>query len=100
MTYASSAERAEFLTGLRSLIDYLECNPDVPLTSHSVVYAFPADGEWDAKRAEIDRIAALVGVPAARSFGGHYLAVRAFGPVEYRAVAIPPTADRSDTESE
>jgi hypothetical protein len=95
MTYASSAERAEFLAGLRDLIDYMESNPDVPVTSYATVYAFPADDEWDGKCSEIDRIAALIGVPAVDTSGGHYLALRTFGPVEYRAVAIPS----SDTES-
>jgi hypothetical protein len=38
--------------------------------------------------AEIDAIAARLGVTA-RLTAGHYLAVRRFGTVEYRAVAIP-----------
>ena len=100
MTYANSAERAAFLAGLRNLIDYLESNPDVPVTGYATVYAFPADDEWDGKRAEVARIAALIGAPAVDTTGGHYVALRTFGPVEYRAVAIPPAADSSDTESE
>jgi hypothetical protein len=47
-------------------------------------------------RAEIDATAALLGVTARKTPCGHYVATRSFGPVEYRAVAIP----RGDDESE
>ena len=48
-------------------------------------------------RAEIDAIAVLLGVSAALTAGGHYVAVRLFGPIDFRAVAIPP---RNDDEGE
>jgi hypothetical protein len=97
MTYADPAERAAIISGLRALADYLESTPEVPAPIYSTVYTFPPDGDWAAKRAEIDAIAAPLGVIAHRSAGGHYLATRSFGPVEYRAVAIPR---RDDNESE
>ena len=47
--------------------------------------------------AEIDAIAARLGVIAHLTGGGHYVAARFFGPVEYRAVAIPR---KNDSERE
>jgi hypothetical protein len=97
MTYADPTERAALIGGLRALADYLESNPEVPAPIYSTVHTFPPDSDWAAMRAEIDAIAAPLGVIAYRTAGGHYLATRAFGPVEYRAVAIPR---RDDNESE
>ena len=88
MSYADSTERAALISGFRGLADYLESNPEVPASSYSTVHTFPPDGDWADMRAEIDAIAARLGVTA-RETGGHYVASRSFGPVEYRAVAIP-----------
>ena len=90
MTYASSTERAELIRGFRGLADYLESNPELPAPIYSTVYAFPSDGDWAQMCADVDAIAEFLRVPAGITGGGHYVAVRAFGPVEYRAVAIPP----------
>jgi hypothetical protein len=48
-------------------------------------------------RTEIDTIAAHLGVTACKTAGGHYVAMRSFGPIEYRAVAIP-RGNHSDNE--
>lgn len=97
MTYADSTERAALISGLRALADYLESNPGVPAAAYPVVYAFPPAGEWAEMRAEIDATAARLGVTPHLTGGGHYVAVRSFGPVEYRAVAIPrPGNDESE----
>lgn len=99
MTYADSAERAALISGLRALADYLESNPEVPSPIHSHVYAFPPDAEWAEMQAEINAVAGLLGVIAYRSgCAGHYYAARSFGPVEYRAVAIPPRNDNEQSE--
>jgi hypothetical protein len=98
MTYADPTERAALIGGLRALADYLESNPEVPTLIYSTVHTFPPDGGWAAMRAEIDAIAAWLGVIAYRSAGGHYVATRSFGPVEYRAVAIPPRPDSDESE--
>ena len=90
MTYSDPTERAELIGGLRALADYLESNPEVPAPGYSTVYTFPPDGDWPAMRAEIDAVAAWLGVIPRETPGGHYVAVRMFGPIEYRAVAIPP----------
>jgi hypothetical protein len=97
MTYADSTERAALISGLRALADYLETNSEVPAPIYTTVHAFPPDTEWAAMQAEINAIAAQLDAVAYRSAGGHYLACRSFGPVEYRAVAIPR---RDDNESE
>jgi hypothetical protein len=96
MTYADFTERTAFISGLRGLADYLESNPEVPAPSYSTVYTFPPQTEWAEMRAEIDAIAARLGVTAYRTGGGHYTADRYFGPVEYRAVAIPRNTERSE----
>ena len=98
MTYSDPTERAALIGGLRALADYLVSNPEVPVPIYSSVHTFPpSDDEWAGMCADIDAIAAPLGVVAHRAFGGHYVAARSFGPVEYRAVAIPR---RDDTESE
>ena len=99
MTHADSTERAALIGGLRGLADYLESNPEVPTPSYSIVFTFPPDGDWAEMRAEIDAIAARLGVIARETGGGHYVATRSFGPIEYRAVAIPPS-DSDNGESE
>jgi hypothetical protein len=97
MTYADSTGRAALIGGLRGLADYLESNPEVPAPIYSDVLTFPPDGDWTETCAEIDAIAARLGVIARETDGGHYVATRSFGPVGYRAVAIP---HRSDSDSE
>lgn len=97
MTYADPTERTAFIDGLRSLAEYLESNPGVPAPGYSTVYAFPPDREWEGAHAEIDEIAVRLDVTAHLTGGGHYVASKLFGPIEYRAVAIPR---KSDQESE
>jgi hypothetical protein len=89
MNYANSTQRAALIGGLRDLADYLESNPEVPAPIYSYVYAFPPNSDWAEMCAEIDAVAALLGVPPRLTDGGHYIAVRSFGPVEYEAAAIP-----------
>jgi hypothetical protein len=89
MTCADPAERAALIEGFRAVADFLESYPGVPVPGYAIAYVFPPDGACAAMRAEIDFIAALLGVQAAETAGGtHYSAVRSFGPLEYRAVAI------------
>ena len=92
MTFADSIERARLVSGLRGLADYLESIPEVPAPVYSSVLAFPS-GDWTGTCAEIDAAAAYLGVTAHMTGGGHYVAARSFGPVEYRVVAIPPGND-------
>jgi hypothetical protein len=89
MTCADFTKRSALIDGLRDLADYLESNPEVPTTHGATVYAFPPDGSCAEMRSEIDAIAVRLGSTAhPTAHGEHYAAIRAFGPVEYRAVAI------------
>jgi hypothetical protein len=96
---ADSDERDLFIAGLRELADFLDQNPHVPAPCRADVFVFPADADDTEMFAEVDRIARLIGVTAGAdgSPHGHYRAVRDFGPVQYRAVAIPKD-DRNDGE--
>ncbi len=83
--------RLDIIAGLRALADFLEANPDVPAPNGSIpVTYFPAL-ETDAEmRAEIDRVAGLLGSPVDPQFlpYGHHVASVSFGPVRYEAIAI------------
>jgi hypothetical protein len=97
MTYADSTERAALINGFRGLADYLESNPEVPAPAYPTVHTFPPDGDWAEMRAAIDATAVRLGVTARKTGCGHYVATRSFGPVVYRAVAIPrPGNDESE----
>ena len=100
MTYADSTERTDFINGLRGLADYLESNPEIPAPIYSTVYVFPSDGGWPGMCADIEATATRMDVPAHLTISGHYVATRDFGPIEYRAVAIPPKNGSTDEESE
>ncbi|NUW30742.1 hypothetical protein HTZ77_04800 [Nonomuraea sp. SMC257] len=86
--------RAQLIDGLRALADFLDTHPDVPTNSWAhVSYSVTANdvdgGSEDAKRAEVGRVAAILGVtPTLSDSGSHYTALRTFGPVEFRATAI------------
>jgi hypothetical protein len=85
--------RAKVIDGLRQLADYLADHPDVPVTRYGWdlnIYADSDDGDA-AATAEVDRIAAILGVTPAddTTRGGHYIATRCFGLISYRAVHVP-----------
>ena len=84
-----TAARAALIKGLRELATFLEANPTVPAPSFVEPTYFARGTDLDI-RAEIDAIAALLGIEAdpGNSEHGYYRACRAFGPVEYRAVGI------------
>ena len=95
MTYANSTERGALVKGLRALADYLESNPEVPSPGYADVFIFPLDGTDAESRAEIDVIAAQIG-QTPETICGHYVVSRFFGPVQYRAVAIPRDDDADE----
>jgi hypothetical protein len=92
--HANSEERERLTAGLRELADFLDQNPEVPAPWRADVIVFPAEGTDAEMFAEIDVIATQIGTTASdtNSSSGHYSAVRNFGPVQYRAVAIPHSA--------
>jgi hypothetical protein len=89
--YANSEERGRLIAGLRELANYLDANPVIPSPRDITVHVFPPDGSNAEMVAEIDVIAGRIGAVASTAAGqcGHYSAIRDFGPVQYRAVAIP-----------
>jgi hypothetical protein len=90
MTYASPPQRQALISGLRALAGFLESNPDVPAPEYTDVLVFPPPASDAGKRREIDVIASRIGSSAGTfSSYRHYQTSRRFGPVEYRAVAIP-----------
>lgn len=83
--------RRAFINGLLNLAIFLETHPDVPVPLASVaIRAFPAAGSDDQMQAEVDRVAALLGIeidPTHLPYG-HYMAGIAFGPIRYEFTAI------------
>jgi hypothetical protein len=85
--------KARFTRALRDLADYLDRNPalPVPKTGETVtVHASPAD---HGGRAQVDHIARLLdaSIRDETARGGHYWAVRQFGPIGYEIAAISST---------
>jgi hypothetical protein len=96
MNYYANSERRQRLTaGLRELADFLDANPGVPAPRYADVLVFPPAGSTAEMFAEIDAIAERIGASASAddSPAGHYSISVGFGPVQYRAVAIPKTAN-------
>jgi hypothetical protein len=95
--YGNDEERVRLIAGLRDLADFLDQNPAVPAPQETSVLVFPVEASDAEMFAEINTIARLIGSVAshADSPRGHYSAARNFGPVHYRAVAIPRSARRN-----
>ena len=99
--YANDEERVRLIAGLRDLAEFLDQNPQVPAPSHADLFVFSPKGSDAEMFTEIDVIAEQIGVTAsADDPAGHYRAVRDFGPVQYRAVAIPNRARNKNEEAE
>ncbi|MGP3961905.1 hypothetical protein ACTWPT_38515 [Nonomuraea sp. 3N208] len=79
--------RPAFIAGLRALAELLEARPDIPIPRSTVVHHFVRDAQDAEMRAEIHRMAALLGSHVDGK-AGHYTTSLYLGPIEYRAVAI------------
>jgi hypothetical protein len=90
MTYGNAEERSSLLAGLHDLANFLERNPAIPVPRWADVMVFPPPGTDVELKAEINRIAALIGagINDQTAAGGHYTVSRKFGPVQYEAVGI------------
>ena len=99
--YANDLERVRLIAGLRDLAEFLDQNPRVPAPRYTDLLVFPSRGTDAEMFAEVDIIAEQIGVTASQNDtpDGHYIASRYFGPVQYRAVAIPQAA-RNDRNEE
>jgi hypothetical protein len=89
MYYASDDERGRLIDGLHALAEFLHDHPEVPAPRYADMLVFPPSGSDEEERAEIDVIASRIGAETSESAGGHYSSSIFFGPVQYRAVAIP-----------
>jgi hypothetical protein len=99
--YANDQERVRLIAGLRHLAEFLDQNPQVPAPRYADLLVFPSWGTDAEMFAEVDVIAEQIGVTASQNGtpDGHYIASCYFGPVQYRAVAIPQAA-RNDRNEE
>lgn len=75
------SRRSALIAGARELIDFLEAHPQVPADCLREFHVYPRHGDAIEEEREVDRIAAVLGVPSARTAPNrHYRATRAFGP--------------------
>jgi hypothetical protein len=98
--YANSEQRAGLIAGLRDLAEFLDQNPQVPAPPYTDLLVFPPTGTDAEMFAEIDVIAGQIGTTASDDDNpaDHYRASRYFGPVQYRAVAIPSAARENQNQ--
>lgn len=88
---SAGTRTAQAADGLRAAAAFLEDHPDLPVGWGDPLSAFIDTGDFDADRAEIDRIAAILGTSAEHENGNPsvYVAVRPFGGgVAYRVSAV------------
>jgi len=84
------SERDDVTRALRDLAGFLDEHPDLPVPWVDARPSQSREGTDGEQRAEVDRIASILGVQAkVNESGTHYEAERTFGPhVTYRATAI------------
>lgn len=86
---STDPKRAEFTAGLRALADFIDTHPEMPLPRGADARVF-LNGTDDEDRAEVDRVAGILGVQPERTLHGHYRAERDFGGrVTCAAIAVP-----------
>jgi hypothetical protein len=84
--------RTKVIRGLRQLAAYLDTHPGVPVCPFGWdLSVYPQHADDADRAAEVDRIAALLGVTVTDKTpeGGHYTAARNFGLITYEAVHVP-----------
>jgi hypothetical protein len=84
------ASRQAFITGLRALADHLDQHPAVPVPRHGTEILLHAHSTDDGGCAQVNAFARQIGAVIENRIPscGHYEAVRLFGPVGYRIIAI------------
>jgi hypothetical protein len=82
--------RGRFIRALRDLADYLDRNLAIPVPKTGETITVHASPTGSGGRAQVDHIAGLLHaeVRDETAHGGHYWAVRQFGPIGYEIVAI------------
>lgn len=86
-----TATRTGFINGLRELADYLAANPGVPVSPHGDCLTVSVNFTEEGGAFQVREAARALAVPVRdeTAIGGHYYAVKTFGPLEYRVVSIP-----------
>jgi hypothetical protein len=88
----TAVQRAALAQGLVDLAALITAHPDAPIVSFGGVhtdFTYWPQGTADYKRAEVDRVAAILGQSAHyEAYGALYVTERNFGLVSYRAVAL------------
>lgn len=93
MTDRTADDRERAIEGLRRMADFLAAHPDVPIdVMHYVQYSVD-NAVTAGRRAEVERVAALLDVTPTGTPAGHYIACRQFGPVQYVAVSCHPSEE-------
>jgi hypothetical protein len=90
--FPNPVPRDQIITGLHQLADYLDTHPTIPVAPYGWELLVGTHSTTDPDGlAEIDRIAAHLGVIPDDQItdGGHYAAIKTFGPITYRAFHIP-----------
>ena len=84
-------DRAEFITALYDLARFLDIHPDVPVPLFGDQITLCADSFEDGGKEQVDHIARVLGgtITDETADGGHYKAIRNFGPLKYEAASIP-----------
>ena len=83
--------RTQVISGLRQLADYLDNHPDVPVCEFGWdILTFPREDTEVAGRAEVDRVAAILGVHPDDEIAdhGHYTARNTFARITYEIIHI------------
>lgn len=89
------SHRRAVISGLREFADDLSMHRDIPVPLIIEIDYFPRAATDAEKRAEIDRIAKVLGIEPEFTAGGeHYAATRRYGVVHYKAVTISRDALR------
>jgi hypothetical protein len=90
MAYCGPARRSLIVAGLRDLADFLETHPDLPAPYSVDVTAFVPRAADRVMRAEVDRVASLIGsdIDLEQVLYGHYNTGVNFGAVGYRLIGI------------
>lgn len=87
--YANDDERDHLIGELRPAAEFLQEHRGLLKPRRAYILAFPPDEADEEKRAEIDVIVTRTGAETSESTSGRYFCSPRFGPVEYRAAAIP-----------
>jgi hypothetical protein len=83
--------KGRFVRSLRDLADYLDQNIAIPVPETGACLTLHASSAENGGRAQVDYLARLMNAEVTddTADGGHYWAVRNFGPIGYEIVAIP-----------